>query len=191
MTRREIAKLACKVIALWLFAQAATMAFYLLGGLFGLIMLLFGVYGASQGFVYMMGTLPALGPLIVGVILWKRADRIAPHIADDNPSPVTRDDLSYPLILRLAVIVVGLFLLIPGFQGIVRQMGILLIDPGSAKLFFSDTQWLIETAAVVLGLALACWFILGSRGVLRLIQSLQKYREKPLTDDEDQSESSG
>ena len=82
MTRREIATLACKILALWMFAQAA---FFVAGVLLMAIISVAAIF-TDRGFRWdeLAGAavtgVPALGMLVIGLYFWFRAGRLATAI---------------------------------------------------------------------------------------------------------------
>src|SRR5262245_32495917 len=122
MTRREIAKLACQILALWWFSQGViTAAGILLWAGFTAIGAAFGARGFD--WVQLTGSLvmavPALGYLIAGWFFWTRATRIAGRMMPDDATPVTRPDMTQADVMIVAFTAIGVFTLVP----VLRELG--------------------------------------------------------------------
>jgi hypothetical protein len=118
MTRREIATLACKILALWMFAQAA---FFVAGVLLMGIISIAAIF-TDRGFRWdeLAGAavtgVPALGMLFIGLYFWYRASRLAARMVSDDETPVTRPDITQADLMAVAFSTIGVFTLVPVFR---------------------------------------------------------------------------
>src|SRR5207244_3668650 len=113
-----IATLALKILAMWAFAEAAVLGS---GVILMLIVSVAGFFTASgskwQDLTGAAVTgVPAIGELIVGVIFWRFASRFASRIVSDDPTPVTRPDLTQEAFLSIAFTAIGVWHLLPVLQ---------------------------------------------------------------------------
>ncbi|MHC4982985.1 MAG: hypothetical protein ACYTF6_07440, partial [Planctomycetota bacterium] len=94
MTRHEIAQLACRILALWLFCQTAL-------SLYGVVwLLIFAIPRLfSDGFNLRelagpgVAGLVGLGAALIGALLWWKSGRIASRMTSPDTTPVTSANL--------------------------------------------------------------------------------------------------
>jgi hypothetical protein len=180
MSKREVAELACRILALY----------YLVANLhsfLGLpITLGMGVWRVVQsgdwdvtGFAIVFTAL-ATGFVIALVwFLWTRASWIAekmvPHDANYSRWPHVRAaDLQV-----VAFSMVGLFTLVNGFQSLARSFGLYIgvlnsEQYGERRITFLEWLTLEDTLGSLVGCILGIWLLLGSRGLVRLIRRLRR-----------------
>jgi hypothetical protein len=179
MTKRDVAELACRILALY----------YLVTNLHWFVSIPFlsaGLREAQRGGSFAeTGTVllgAALGILFVlGVVwfLWTRsgwiAEKIVPNEANDSRWPHFRvADLQV-----VAFSMIGLMTLIDGVRYFSRSAGLYLsylYDSNHPAAYVSLRDWLLmeQTLPSLLSIVLGLWLILGSRGVVRLIRRLQR-----------------
>lgn len=166
MTRQEIATLACKILAVWMFVQTALMA-YTVVNMF--VSLLIGVFGngrfgadlAIAGFA----CIHVLVMLLIGLVLWFKGSALAARMVSDDPTPVTRPDMTQQAVLAVALTAVGVFALI----SVVRPMATSIIHMSLAEETWASPRWQADFWSSMIGLALAIWLIFGSRGIARFV----------------------
>lgn len=166
MTRQEIATLACKILAVWMFVQTALMA-YTVVNMF--VSLLIGVFGngrvgvdlAAAGFA----SIHVLVMLLIGLMLWFKGSTLAARMVSDDPTPVTRPDMTQEAVLAVALTAVGVFSLI----SVVRPMATSIISMSLAEETWTSPRWQAVFWSSMIGLALAIWLIFGSRGIARFV----------------------
>lgn len=174
MSRRELATIICKTLALLMFAQAAFLS------VSGIILIMFELCTApfrSWNDWYVVYTalilsIPTAAILIVGLIYWKNAFAIAGRMVSPDPTPVTSHPISVPEVMMVAFSTAGVFVFVEGVREIVGMMYLVhrfdlfeLIENG----FWSDPRTWSALAELILGL----WLILGSRGIVRAIRWLR------------------
>jgi hypothetical protein len=188
MSRREIAILACKILALWLFADAAYEFPSLLTMLVVTIPNLFAhpKLGAVDVAGALVSGLPALGPITAGTILWRGsswfAGKMIPNDPTANPTPdtspdttpLTRPDINYDSVLSIALIAVGVRALIPSIRRLAD--GLLRIATGHQPFrdLWHDPAWQGFFWSEIITLAFALYLIFDSHGIAKIIHSLRR-----------------
>lgn len=171
MTRREIAVLACKFLALWMFAQGVlygtstvVLAIATVGGLFT-------DRDAQWRLLAMLAYtgVPALCVLVAGIVLWKMSGRLAGRMVSDDPTPVTREDISAESVMSIAFAAVGVFVLVPVLRGLAGSL-VGLVRGDHTLSDWADASWHRNLWSSIVGLAFALWLILGSRGIVKVIR---------------------
>ncbi len=177
MTQRATAKLACRCMALWFFAQAALQSVPVL------IFMTSAGSMAGRGRGALLGSLlPVVIPvvqLILGVILWRKSDRIAQRmVRDEDPdAPVTPLDVRSAT--SVAAVAVGLFLAIPAIGSLVTA-AYLAIQHDAAYRQSSVYPEAVLGGAVQLVFAL--FLIFGSRCIANAIHRARTYRGPAIDD---------
>ena len=154
MTKRDVAMLACKIVALY--------AFY-----YSTVWLGFLVHSLS------MGIIPAALSLVFGIILWHKAERIADRMVGTSEEVVSVKFNSED-ILAIAFSVVGLVIIlsaIPSIFSLVLQYW--LSDDLSRAAVFASAQRQAMMVIYFLEIIVGAWLLLGSRGFVRLIKSVR------------------
>ncbi len=166
MTRLEIAGLACKILALWLFAQAA----YLLSAFAVSLTVLVGAILSRQGVQWqdllsfsVTGIMP-LAMAVVGVFIWLRAEMLASRIVSDDPTPITSSNATYESMLAIAVTAVGVFTL----AGLMRDATKYVVVVSRGELPFEKLWQRPDFLGLVVGFVFAIFLIFGARRVARL-----------------------
>jgi hypothetical protein len=121
MTRREIAALACKVLALWLMAQAAIPLLDVVAQCVWLIFTwnLDRLSGPSALAVIAATGVTFLVSGGVGLFLWLRASSLASRMASDDATPVARPAITSQDMMSLAFVVVGVVTLVTAARDMV------------------------------------------------------------------------
>ena len=175
MTRTEIATLACKILAMWVFAQAALlivnvvmMIIFALGNFHS------GVSRSTDLAEAAVTGLPAVGAVIVGILLWSYAPQLASRMVSAGSETVTRPDLDHEAVLSVAFAAIGLWLLIPAL----RDVASIIITVAFGKLplfeYWQDSRWQARFWPPVLETGLSIWLIVGTRGIVRLVLMLRR-----------------
>ncbi len=166
MTRLEIATLACKIVAVWMFAQTVLMA-YMVVNMF--VSQLIGVIGNDRVATELVdagfASLHVLVPLLIALVLWFKAGALAARMVSDDPAPVTRPDLTQEAVLAIALTAVGAFALI----SVLRPMATSIIHMSLVEETWASPRWQGVFWSSMIGLALSMWLIFGSRGIARFV----------------------
>lgn len=177
MTRLEIATLACKVLALWLFANAVVVGVSVGPTLVSAVLSIFGPSGFQHTPLSMVvwTGFPAAGYLAMGLFLWFRAASLAGRMVTDDPAPATRADITAEGVMAVAFAAVGVFVVtrvLPGIAwGLYQRVG----DP--RPVGGRGSQPALWPNAIGLGLGL--WLLLGSRGIAEVVRRLRRAGQKP------------
>jgi hypothetical protein len=180
MSRSEIAAVACRLLAMVLFALAAmtaarTLAETLVSGM------------GMTAFRHLLESLPANlsmigqsalggGSLIVGgmwllcgVVCWLRAENIALQMVGDDPEPVTSDRVTADEILAAGCRLIGMVILVGALRTAVSLAWLFVLsDPDSLAVFFESSNG-VTAVQTLLETGLAVWLLLGTRGVVGLV----------------------
>jgi len=167
MNRREIAEMACKTIALILFAQSIFLAIASL--LYPLVVF---VHGAFYGWVdqaelltAMIIAVPGLATMVTAALYWWNARKIAGRMVSSDPTAVSTVAISAQDVMMVAFSTVGVWSLING----VRHMVLLVFIAHESGASPGDFWLSSNTAAAIVHVGLSLWLILGSPGIVRLI----------------------
>lgn len=174
MTRHEIATLACKILALWSFAQSLLLST-------GIILIMIAIvteYTESarwSGLTAAMGSgaIP-LGMFGLGLFFWFGANRLASRMVSNDPTPVTHVDLTPEDCLGIALSAIGVFIMVP----VVRDLGATLVqislDEFTLSQWWASASWQANLWSSIMGLGFAIWLIVGSRRIARFMLWLRK-----------------
>jgi hypothetical protein len=184
MTNLDFAMLACRTVALVLFAQAA---YVLLTGGLALIATVLapfeGYIGEDDWIPLLLLGLPSVGLGVIGIYYWNNADRIARRMVGDGSERSASVDLRISELTTVAFALAGLFLFVKAVREAVRlvfvmsQYGRSLTDMTPAEILRLPELW---TTAVQLAASL--WLILGARGIVRGIHWLRQTGTRPPAD---------
>ena len=174
MSRREIATLACKIIAVYLFAQCL-----LYGGGVMLTIIYLGIEMVRTRFdtallmTPLITLIPGLGIGAIGWLLWAKAEVIGARMVDGDPTPVMLTTATAGDLMSIALAVAGVFVLISGGQGIFRKFAVMLSGRYPMAAYREDPAWIGELVGYVLEAAIGLWLIFGSRGISNMIRRLR------------------
>jgi hypothetical protein len=171
MTRREVAVLCCRVLALvvlaWSFITSASV-FPLLGE-----MLVgpspYGTGARSRSTTATVHVTATCAGLLVAMALAWKADVISHWMATDDPAPVTGPELSTQALLPVACVAVGLFTIVRALPTIWRLLAGIVYFESSFSEYWADDEWKVSLTSDVIMLALGAWLTFGSREFVRLI----------------------
>src|SRR5262245_3213490 len=108
MSRREVAELACRVLALYLSVKVLDALWQFSANLFAIRQ---GYDPNALWTVFLMaGYLVAV--FGVAALLWSKTDYFARRMAADDPAPVTRNDWDPETVLSVACAIIGVYALI-------------------------------------------------------------------------------
>jgi hypothetical protein len=167
MTRLEIAKLACRILALWVLAQGVSN----LGALVALfaypVLTSFNIHAFGWMDMLQWGV-PAvfyLLQIVMCLFFWFGADWLAHRMVSHDPSPVVGTHFTQQNAMAVALVAVGTMTLIPELQSVVFHVTQLLGGLGMG-LNLNLLAGLISAAAMA---AVSCLLIFRPSGVVRLI----------------------
>jgi hypothetical protein len=189
MSKREVAELACRILALYYLVvnlhSFVTLPITLGMGVWNAIQ--FGGWDATGIGILFIGL--GTGCIIALVwFLWTRAwwiaEKLVPHDANYSRWPRVRaQDMQV-----VAFSMVGLFTLVNSFQSLARSfgmyVGVLNSDEyGERRITFLEWLTLEGALGSLIGCILGLWLVLGSRGLVRLIRRLRRPEFDELTDE--------
>lgn len=179
MTRHEIAKLACKILALWFFCQVA-LTLYSTVMHFGFSFWAAVSNGHWEGVTRPLFLMVAgAGSLVLGLILWRCSDAIASRMAAADQMPVTSKSLDARTLLAVALSTVGVFFAMQSIGSFSKKLIALPTAKASLSETWKDTAWQTDFWAEAVTFAVALWLIFGSRGLANIIRRYRTYRVRP------------
>jgi hypothetical protein len=177
MTKREIAALAFRVLALWVFAQSATGLSIVATGLVSLLSGAFGkmdqpsvLYGIA------IGSVPPIVLFAMSAFLWTKADAIAIHLYSDEDTvqPSQGDAPATTDLLAIAFASIGMYILVLAIPEFSSHLAKPLIADVSLREVWADSGWRLIFWTKLLQVALGVWLMIGMRGIARFVKSLQR-----------------
>jgi hypothetical protein len=175
LSRIAIAELACRLMALWLFAQVAL-------GLTPLLMLL-PVLLFERGFdtslgVAVAGALLPLGSLIFGIFLWRGSRAVARRLVHDNPAPLVTRHFNRQDLMAVGFAVIGMYAVWTSAERMLRAAAQAIYMAHQLRIevaeFLNNTDWMAELLGNLAGLAFGLCLLLGSRGIARLARRMAR-----------------
>ena len=171
MTRREIAALCCRTIALIVLAWALM---YLVEVIPALSSALANTdrYGASPNYFAAVTSYGMLGSMLLlfAMLLWWNAEAISRWMAPEDPAPVTGPELSAEALMPVASVGVGLFAITRALPTFFRFLSTIMLTPSTLSEILSDGEWKASLAADALLMAWGVWLIFGNRGLVRILK---------------------
>jgi hypothetical protein len=162
MSRTEIAALACRVLAVAMFAAGAVLAVTFLAQILS-------VYVATREGMALVGGLLLL--ILTGVwtviatYYWQRADRLALGMVDNDPEPVTSVNFTADDVFAAGCRFIGIVMLVMALR--------LAADAAAVAVFLRiEVQGELlkaGTLAVVGG-----WSLLGAKGIVRFVSAARR-----------------
>jgi hypothetical protein len=174
MTRHEIAKLACRILAVWLFCQTVVQ-------LYGVVLfMLFGIrelFSDRANWTFLAGSagvgLAGLGYAVIGIILWWQSGRIAGRMVSSDPAPVTAANLDQNGAMSIAFCAVGVLLAGQAIPEMTRPVYAMVREYLDYQQVFSINYFEIKFWTNVGQLALALWLIFGACGLANLVRRMR------------------
>jgi hypothetical protein len=174
MTRLEIAELACRIMALWVFAQCALAIVPAIMLPFLAIFqhrLLDGLLGSGASL------LVPLGELAFGVLLWRKARAIARRMVLQDPTPVVTAAIDSTSLMTVAFTAIGIYALWSTSDEFLRRIAGAFYMAQAQGLehaaFWTDTRWKVGFIGTLGSLAFGLWLLFGSRGIVRFVQRVR------------------
>jgi len=171
MTRREIAALCCRVLALIVVAWALTYFAHLLVLLNTAIASSTPTGYPENAFwgVKISGSLGCALLLFAMALGWQ-AETISRWMASDDPAHVTGPELSADALMTVACTGVGLYAVTRTLPTFFRLVAILASSQSTLGEIWADNAWKISFGADGLLLAWGVWLVLGGRGLARIVK---------------------
>jgi hypothetical protein len=170
MTRREIAVLCCRVLALVVVAWALTYFAQMLVSLNLAI-----ANSTSSGFpenafwgVKISGSLACALLLFAMALGWK-SNVFARWMASDDPAPVAGPELSAEALLPVASTAVGLYAVTRALPTFLRLAAVSVSGQSTLREIWADGEWKVNLISDFLLLAWGVWLIFGTRGLIHIV----------------------
>jgi len=174
ITRQEIGAFACKVIALWLFVEAAMDAGGAISVMYGLITQR-PLAGPSLSTTIYWGLLP-LHTLLGGVVLWCLAGVIGRRMVRRDPSPIVGIDFDAGQLLGVALVVAGIFLVVSGVKSFAYLVYYNWNYLDSLSALWGRSTFHARFWNIVIQFAAGFWLLFGFRGIVALLGRLRSER---------------
>lgn len=174
MTRREIAQLACKILALFVLCQALgylyqTVAFLV----FEISSMIRGGLSTSSFGPNMAFASIGVGMLLLSYILWWQSSRIGSRMVAADPTPVTASSLDQASVFSIAMSVVGAFIAIKTLPELVGTL--VFLRGVRSSQYLPDAHMQVRLWTGVAKLMLAIWLLFGSRGIVNVIRRVRSW----------------
>jgi len=178
MTKHEVAKLACRIMALWLFCQAilslARGVAYFVVSISNNFSRGFGLGDIAASFL--ITGIDGLGFALLGALLWWKAEGIAGRMISAQPdssapAPAASAGLDYKGLMSIAFSAVGVFIALQVIPKLIHPLFVVWGGGGdfTFRHLWSESMWQAGFWANIVELALSIWFIFGSRGIANMI----------------------
>ena len=177
MTQRATAKIACRCMALWFFAQAVIQAVPVV------LLLVSSAFIVDRGRGQLLGALlSAAMPVVLlhlGALLWLMSDGIARRMVGDQAADEPVTPLDVRSATSVAAVAIGLLLAIPAIQGLVSAAYLAIRYDEAYRQASAYPEALLGSA---IQLAFSLFLIFGSRGIANFIHRARTY-QGPTIDD--------
>jgi len=194
MTKRELAALACKILALWVFYVCIRVLGYLILPFVGTPSG-WTVEGVLRQIVLVVG--PSLGVFVFALLLWKGADRLAGQMVDDDPTPIGFAKVDYSGLLTVAIMVLGVVLVTVAIASIISSVmsAALYRQIEKKELPLRGVEYGVELSQII-NLLVGMWLILGTKRIVRFLgrartMGLDKGPDEPSESQRNQKETDG
>ena len=177
MTRRDIAFLACRILALWLFVQAALNLSAVLVMFTALAASMFGHTPWRARFVMtLISGLPGVVQFVAGVLLWWKSAWFARRMAPAEETEGVTALLDARTVMAIACAAVGLFLAVPAVRQL-AQFLLVAVRYSDEDLYSNGTgiDFVTQVLPAILQALLAIWLIFGARGIARVVHVMRTY----------------
>jgi len=169
MTKRELAALACKVLALWILAKGVQDIVYVLMILRDMVVDV-GDYGIARTLLSIaLFSLPGVVPIVFAVIVWKKADSLAGRMVEPDEGQPVSYEISGNGLLAIAIVAIGVALLVFAIPDLV----------GAAWTWFAWSEaspWPRNPAPLLRAIAkmiVGLWLIVGTRRIVRVLAKVR------------------
>ena len=170
LTGRQLAALACRVIALWIFAGTVEQAVSLVYE----VVVAFGALGSRGSWTRQptdlaFGLLLIAGPLATGTYLWFGSDRLATRMVPDDAAAVPAGGPGYKGLLSIGLAVAGAIMLSSAVRSLAGAVAEMSLSHGRFADWRHDPFWVRQFWSGMAGLAVTAWLLFGGRGIANLI----------------------
>lgn len=182
MTKREIASLACKILAVYALLQLPQYVqgiYFLLSGIFA-----GELWGDNihriQSLFWSLSTVfvPMLLYLVVGILLWRRSDALASRMVSDEQTGQDQCRLPGREFMAIAFSIVGLVVLVHAMPRIAHLLARLVYRPtldfpglGGGREW--DVGTIAQLAAMTVQVILGAVLLVGGRALSQLVMKIR------------------
>lgn len=179
MTQRQIAALACKILAL----MALVSAFKSLPLLFSPALTPTTGLGDSARLASYVNTLPVYLDLGAATFLWLYASKLAEHMVEDGEATVAPLAVG-PELQRVAFSLLGLWTLLEAIPHLGRMLASTVLVNQQSELLQREMKGIAfpDFVGVFLEIALGLWLLLGAAGLVRLLRNVGRDEPTPAVD---------
>jgi hypothetical protein len=180
MSRSAIAAVACRLLAMAMFALAAlsvarTVAEMVAGGIgttafqnllesFSENLSVFGFSALGAGSLITGGMW-----LFCAVYGWFRADELALKMVGDDPEAVTSVRVTADEVLTAGCRLIGMVILVGALRKVAALAWAFVLSDSRSFSTFLESGYDVEAVEALLETGLAVWFLLGPRGIVGLV----------------------
>ncbi|MCC7204591.1 MAG: hypothetical protein IT441_05895 [Phycisphaeraceae bacterium] len=182
MNKRDIAFLACRLLALYTWIHVVFRVDYLAGGVFGLFETKEVSLSLTLRILYFLSaSLPLILFAALGALLWFRAARLADRMVRGTDSEATPLPADRHTVQAIAFSAIGLFVLLQVIPTFATQMMTAAVaqDLSRTRYELLDWRWKTAVAATLVQIALGLWLLLGARGIVTTLGKLRHAGLKP------------
>ncbi len=178
MTKREIASLACKILAVYALLQLPQYVqgiYFLLSGIFA-----GELWGEDihriQSLFWDLSTVfvPTVLYLVAGILLWRRSNALASRMVSDDQPPEGQPTISGQAVSAIAFSVVGLVVLVHAIPRIASILSYLISHKTMPEF---EGRWtanvIAELTALGVQVILGAVLLMTSRGLSRLVMKIR------------------
>lgn len=181
MTTRDIAKLSCKILAIYTVVNAIKVFGYIA---FSSSSFLQQLNIGTKILLIITSFMPFVLLSVLGIILWLYADQFAKHIVSDKDLPVEELKPNSENIQVIAFTVVGIFVLADAIPRLTEVFSSIILlhslQEQHIRTIHADT--IARAIGLIIQFIIGFWLFLGSHGIVGL---LKKLREAGIKDSED------
>ncbi|MCK4624646.1 MAG: hypothetical protein KAV00_04990 [Phycisphaerae bacterium] len=174
MTKREIASLACKILAVYALLHIPQ---YLQGVYFALSSIIQGepIFGDTSGVLlnFSIFLIPTLLYLAVGILLWRRSDALASRMVSDDQPSEGQSTISGRAVSAIAFSIVGLVVLVDAIPRIARVLSHLAFQPTMEFEGRWTANVIAELIALGVQVILGAVLLVGGRALSQLVTKIR------------------
>jgi hypothetical protein len=176
MNRREVAQLACRILAIWFFCQVAL-------SLEAVALLLISfvndplgrIIGPSDMAFLILPGMTAIGSLVIGLLLWWKSGGIASKMAPADPAPITSKSLDQKSLLAVAFAAIGAFVAVKVLPYFGRTLYMLVRGSKSFSELWVSLDFQATFLSDIFQILLAMWLIFGAKGIAGMVRQFRSF----------------
>ncbi len=193
MTHRQVATLACRVLAIWAFIDALKLGHQPIQAIVALVRLGWRGVQVDYHWATAFTLIPIVMQIIIAIWLWKRAAIVATWMTGES----LQDDLDEPEVVRRqakihevqAVVLssLGVWVLlevVPNACSTIFEFLLAYLIAGGTQMAFDRASHVISGSLWIwcFQLLLGLWLVFGAKGITRLLRRARGDRPEPSND---------